>query len=113
MLETLISWSLLPLGVVLGLALAKRGALEISQIQSSGPPSTDLPARSDADTVELQLTLGSLFRKRGELDRAIQLHEAVLARPGLSADDAATARVAPHDQAQQECREHQEQHQRR
>lgn len=93
MLETLISWSLLPLGVVLGLALAKRGALDISNLQASGPPSTDLPARSDADTVELQLTLGSLFRKRGELDRAIQLHEAVLARPGLSAEDAASARL--------------------
>lgn len=93
MLETLISWSLLPLGVVLGLALAKRGALDIQQVQQPGPPSTDLPARSDADTIELQLTLGSLFRKRGELDRAIELHEAVLARPRLAAEDAASARL--------------------
>lgn len=93
MLATLISWSLLPLGVVLGLALAKRGALDIGKTQPPGPPSTDLPARSDIDTVELQLTLGSLLRKRGELDRAIQLHEAVLARPDLGAEDAASARL--------------------
>ncbi len=96
MLETLISWSLLPLGVVLGLALAKRGSFDVNTGSSTGgPPSNDLPAtpRSDSDTVELQLTLGSLLRKRGELDRAIQLHEAVLARPGLSADDAASARL--------------------
>jgi len=93
MLETLISWSLLPLGVVLGLALAKRGAVEFDDGQPPGPPSHDLPPRSDADTVELQLTLGSLFRKRGELDRAIQLHEAVLARAGLNADEAAAAQL--------------------
>lgn len=93
MLETLISWSLLPLGVVLGLALAKRGALDAGDGQPPGPPSTDLPPRSDADTVELQLTLGSLFRKRGELDRAIQLHEAVLARSGLNAEEAAAAQL--------------------
>lgn len=93
MLETLISWSLLPLGVVLGLALAKRGAVDLGDGPAAGPPSTDLPPRRDEDTVELQLTLGSLFRKRGELDRAIQLHEAVIARPGLNVEEAAAARL--------------------
>jgi len=97
MLETLISWSLLPLGLVLGIALAKRGAFDSGDSllsgPPSGPPSTELPPRGDADTVELQLTLGTLFRKRGELDRAIQLHEAVMARPGLSIEEAASVRL--------------------
>jgi lipopolysaccharide biosynthesis regulator YciM len=96
MIETLISWSLLPLGVVLGIALAKRGAIDLGNGPGpSGPPSTEMPpsVSADSDRVELQLTLGSLFRKRGELDRAIQLHEAVLARPSLSPAESAQARL--------------------
>lgn len=96
MIETLISWSLLPLGIVLGLALAKRGVVDLGNGGgTAGAPSTELPPTLDADSgrVELQLTLGSLFRKRGELDRAIQLHEAVLARPDLSPAESAQARL--------------------
>lgn len=96
MIETLISWSLLPLGIVLGMALARRGVVTLGDSgESHGPPSNDLPPvrSADSDHAELQLTLGTLFRKRGELDRAIQLHEAVLARPGISAADAAQARL--------------------
>jgi lipopolysaccharide biosynthesis regulator YciM len=37
----------------------------------------------DDETVELHLTLGSLFRKRGEVDRALRIHENLLARPNL------------------------------
>jgi len=37
----------------------------------------------DDETVELHLTLGNLFRKRGEVDRALRIHENLLARPNL------------------------------
>lgn len=105
MFETLFSWLLLPLGVVFGLALARKRAG--SGLPTQGVPPADAggnnndeqaiialsrAVETESGTAELQLTLGSLFRRRGELDRAIHLHEAVLARPGLSAADAATAR---------------------
>ncbi len=38
----------------------------------------------DADTVEAHLALGSLFRRRGEVDRAIRIHQNLIARPQLS-----------------------------
>lgn len=37
------------------------------------------------DTVETHLALGSLVRRRGEVDRAIRVHQNLLARPVLSA----------------------------
>lgn len=41
----------------------------------------------DRDTVEVHLALGALFRRRGEIDRAIRLHQGIVARgdlePGL------------------------------
>ena len=39
----------------------------------------------DSDTVETHLALGSLFRRRGEVDRAIRIHQNLIARPQLSA----------------------------
>ena len=41
----------------------------------------------DSETVETHLALGSLFRKRGEVDRAIRIHQNLIARPSLSQDD--------------------------
>jgi lipopolysaccharide biosynthesis regulator YciM len=38
----------------------------------------------DNDTVETHLALGSLFRRRGEVDRAIRIHQNLIARPTLS-----------------------------
>ena len=38
----------------------------------------------DQDTIELHLSLGCLFRTRGEVSRAIRIHENILARPLLS-----------------------------
>lgn len=38
----------------------------------------------DNDTVETHLALGSLFRRRGEVDRAIRIHQNVIARPQLN-----------------------------
>jgi len=38
----------------------------------------------DTDTVETHLALGSLFRRRGEVDRAIRIHQNLIARPNLT-----------------------------
>ncbi len=38
----------------------------------------------DQDTIETHFALGSLYRRRGEVDRAIRIHENILARPNLS-----------------------------
>lgn len=40
-------------------------------------------AEADADTVETQLALGHMYRRRGEVDRAIRIHESVMQRAGL------------------------------
>ncbi len=40
-------------------------------------------AEADADTVETQLALGHLYRRRGEVDRAIRVHESVMQRTDL------------------------------
>ncbi len=37
----------------------------------------------DTDTVETHLALGKLFRRRGEVDRAIRIHQNLIARPQL------------------------------
>lgn len=38
----------------------------------------------DSETIETHLALGSLFRRRGEVDRAIRIHQNLIARPQLS-----------------------------
>ncbi|MBL0077452.1 MAG: lipopolysaccharide assembly protein LapB [Rhodocyclaceae bacterium] len=43
-------------------------------------------ARVDPETVEIHFALGSLFRRRGEVDRAIQVHQNLIDRDGLRAD---------------------------
>jgi len=40
----------------------------------------------DPETVELHFALGNLFRRRGEIERAIRVHQNLLARPDLPAD---------------------------
>ena len=40
----------------------------------------------DRDTAEVHLALGNLFRRRGEVDRAIHIHGSLIARPTLTAD---------------------------
>ena len=37
----------------------------------------------DNDTIETHLALGNLFRRRGEVDRAIRIHQNLIARPNL------------------------------
>lgn len=41
----------------------------------------------DSDTVETHFALGSLFRRRGEVDRAIRIHQNLIARPNLDRDE--------------------------
>ena len=41
-------------------------------------------AELDKDTFETQVALGHLFRRRGEVDRAIRLHQALAQRPDLN-----------------------------
>lgn len=39
----------------------------------------------NSDTIETHIALGNLFRARGEADRAVRIHQNLLARPTLSA----------------------------
>lgn len=48
----------------------------------------------DSDTVETHLALGSLFRRRGEVDRAIRIHQNLIARPQLCLEDKKDALLA-------------------
>ncbi len=95
-----LSWLLLPLGIVLGWVLATRIHAEAGSQPTHDSESTvdvALDAMSDdaitaigraADAnpalAELQLTLGALFRRRGEVDRAIAVHERLHANTALS-----------------------------
>ena len=44
-------------------------------------------AKENPQTVELQFALGSLFRRRGEVDRAIRMHQDLVKREDLPADE--------------------------
>lgn len=96
-----LAWLMLPLGAALGWYLARRWPKPLEQAQKSSPdyltglthlvnqdPDQAIAAfvkaiEVDDETIELHLTLGSLFRKRGEVDRALRIHENLLARPNL------------------------------
>lgn len=103
MLDPLFSWLLLPLGLVLGWALARRGWRPgggttgfsgeqlgglLTQLSSDDPDQAiaalTAAAEIDTSTVELHLTLGRMFRKRGEVDRALRVHEALTQRAGVA-----------------------------
>lgn len=45
----------------------------------------------DSNTVEMHLVLGSLFRRKGEVDRAIKIHANLIARPQLSKEQRCNA----------------------
>lgn len=44
-------------------------------------------AKLDPETTELHFALGSLFRRRGEMERAIRVHQSLLSRSDLPARD--------------------------
>ncbi len=48
----------------------------------------------NSETVEMHLALGSLFRRRGEVDRAIRIHQNLIARSTLSVDQRSQAVLA-------------------
>jgi lipopolysaccharide biosynthesis regulator YciM len=96
-----LAWLMLPLGAALGWYLARRWPRPLEHDPRGNPeyltglthlvnqdPDQAIAAfvkavEVDDETVELHLTLGSLFRKRGEVDRALRVHENLLARPNL------------------------------
>ncbi|MFP4560331.1 MAG: lipopolysaccharide assembly protein LapB [Thiohalorhabdus sp.] len=43
-------------------------------------------ARVEPETVDAHLALGNLFRRRGEVDRALRIHQNLIARPNLARD---------------------------
>ena len=45
----------------------------------------------DSDTVETHLALGNLFRRRGEVERAIRIYQNLIARPALTREQRAPA----------------------
>lgn len=47
--------------------------------------------QAEPDALELHFTLGGMFRRRGESDRAIRVHQSLLARSDLNATDRARA----------------------
>ncbi|MBF0622167.1 MAG: tetratricopeptide repeat protein [Magnetococcales bacterium] len=50
--------------------------------------------RINSETVEIHLSLGNLFRDRGEVGRAIRIHQNIIARPQLEQDVQAAALFA-------------------
>lgn len=102
MFEGLAAWLVLPLGIALGWYLRGRPTGTSASEESStsaalsgmGHLVNDDPDQAvaallratelDAEAVELHLTLGSLFRKRGEVDRALRIHAALAERPALT-----------------------------
>jgi lipopolysaccharide assembly protein B len=99
-------WLLLPIAAWSGYLIGRRGSerssgervSQLSQTYFSGlnyllneQPDKALEvflkiAELDSDTFETQLALGNLFRRRGETDRAIRLHQDLYSRPKLSAE---------------------------
>jgi lipopolysaccharide biosynthesis regulator YciM len=50
--------------------------------------------QGDADTTELHFALGNLFRRRGEFERAVRVHQHLMQRADLSANERARAQEA-------------------
>ena len=96
-------FALLFSAVAIGWLLGTRGALARARVDTAETPGEYykglnylLDGRSDdesdafidalevnKDTLETHLALGNLLRNRGEVDRAIRVHQNLLARPGL------------------------------
>lgn len=105
MLETLLL--LLPVAALSGWLLGRRGSSVNDDRGGTDIPSDYLKGMNyllneqpdkaidtfiqmldvDSNTVETHLALGGLFRRRGEVDRAIRIHQNLIARPTLSKDE--------------------------
>lgn len=94
--------ALLPIAALSGWYLAKKSNNNSSSLSSTSNPNylqglnfvlNEQPDKAievfikimevDSDTVETHLALGNLFRRRGEVDRAIRIHQNLIARPNL------------------------------
>lgn len=93
---------LLPLGILIGWVVGRRNKTSSSTGNNLSPEYyiglnyllNEQPDKAvdifikllevDSDTYETHLALGSLFRRRGEVDRAIRVHQNLIARPQLS-----------------------------
>lgn len=101
-------WLLLPVAAASGWLAAKRSGKPKETPGYNGTPSyfrglnyllNEQPDKAidvfvemlevDSETVETHLALGNLFRRRGEVDRAIRIHQNLIARPTLSRDQRA------------------------
>ncbi|MBK1734511.1 lipopolysaccharide assembly protein LapB [Halorhodospira abdelmalekii] len=108
-------WLLLPVAALTGWWIGRRHpAAEESAAASSSIPDAYLQGLShllneerdkalevftrmaeiDSETAETHLALGSLFRRRGEVDRAIRIHQDLVARPTLTAQQRIYALLA-------------------
>jgi len=106
MIESGLFWLLLPVAALTGWMIARWGMRRSSGRRETVLRSTyfrglnyllnEQPdkaievflkiAEVDSDTVETHLALGNLFRRRGEVDRAIRIHQNLIARPSLDAE---------------------------
>jgi len=97
---------LLPIAAISGWVIGRRGQSTESAMQKSEIPIdyikglnyllNEQPDKAidvfiqmldvNSETVETHLALGSLFRRRGEVDRAIRIHQNLIARPTLNSE---------------------------
>lgn len=63
--------------------------LKLAERQS--PESYRIGRQTSADVIDTHLALGSLFRRRGEMDKAIRFHKHIIAQPHLSEQQRTTA----------------------
>lgn len=103
-------WLLLPVAAASGWVLAKRDAkrktvtapaLSSDYFKGLNYLVNEQPDKAiecfvrmlevDSDTVEIHLAVGNLFRQRGEVDRAIRIHQNLITRPTLSESQRAQA----------------------
>jgi lipopolysaccharide biosynthesis regulator YciM len=106
-------WLLLPAAVISGWAAGRRDALRQSGRRGDNARLPEAYLRGlnfllneqpdkaievfiqvlevNSDTVETHLALGNLFRRRGEVERAIRIHQNLIARPTLDRNQRALA----------------------
>jgi len=106
-------WLLLPVAAASGWWVGRRGARRDphAELRSARPPNDYFRGLNyllneqqdeaievfirlvevDSETIETHLALGNLFRRRGEVDRAIRIHQNLIARPNLAREHRAYA----------------------
>ncbi len=108
-------WLLLPAAALSGWWIGRRGSRETGRSAGDPPPSEaylqglnyllneerdkalEVLTRMEevgSDTAETHLALGSVFRRRGEVDRAIRIHQDLIDRPSLTRDQRTYALLA-------------------